>query len=232
MELAPDGPMAIPMWINGHAFLTVANGFFNVTNPATGDAIWRVPLCGADEALEAVRAAQAGQAAWAMMGMPARRLCLDRLAEALASYSGHFAKLLKQECGFDEARANAEVADAVTALKSAAVGQTGVIGVVLDAARPLAGLAEGIAPALMAGATVVVKPSPKAPAAVYALFELTGRVAWPAGVVNLLQGDTAAIEGLCVAGIDRLEYIGSPALGVQVGAIAEAAGTAFSMQVA
>jgi acyl-CoA reductase-like NAD-dependent aldehyde dehydrogenase len=230
MEFAPEGPKAIPLWINGHAFLTVTDAFFDVTNPATGEAIRRVPLCGASEAAEAVGAAQAAQPEWAMMGMPARRVCLASLGDALNNFSGHFAKLLMQDCGFDEARATAEVADAVAALSGAMVGETGVFGVVLDASRPLAGFAEIIAPALMAGATVVVKPSPKAPSAAYALCELSGRADWPAGVLNLLQGDTAAIAGLCAAGIDRLVYAGHAALGVQVGAIAETAGIPFEMK--
>lgn len=232
MEFAPEGPMAIPMWINGHAFLTVTEAFYEVTNPATGEAIRRVPLCGASEAGEVVRAAQAAQPAWATMGMPARRVCLTNLAEALERYTGHFAQLLVQECGFDEARATGEVGEAVAALQGAMVGETGVFGLVLDASRPLAGFAEAIAPALMAGATVVVKPSPKAPSAVYALCELSGRAEWPAGVLNLLQGDSAAIEGLCLSGVDRLVYSGHAALGVQVGAIAEAAGTPFEMKAA
>lgn len=230
MEFAPEGPKAIPLWINGHAFLTVTDAFFDVTNPATGEAIRRVPLCGASEAAEAVGAAQAAQPEWAMMGMPARRVCLASLGDALNNFSGHFAKLLMQDCGFDEARATAEVADAVAALSGAMVGETGVFGLVLDASRPLAGFAEIIAPALMAGATVVVKPSPKAPSAAYALCELSGRADWPAGVLNLLQGDTAAIAGLCAAGIDRLVYAGHAALGVQVGAIAETAGIPFEMK--
>jgi acyl-CoA reductase-like NAD-dependent aldehyde dehydrogenase len=229
MEFASDGPQAIPMWINGHAFLTVTDAFFTVTNPLNGEAIRRVPLCGADEAAEAVKAAQAAQPGWAMMGMPARRVCLTSLADALDGYAGHFAKLLMQECGFDEARAKAEVAEAVAALHGASVGQTGVFGLVLDNSRPLAGLAEAIAPALMAGATVVVKPSPKAPSAVYALCELSGRANWPAGVLNLLQGDSAAIAGLCGAGVDRLVYSGHAALGAQIGLVAEAAGTPFEM---
>lgn len=231
MEFAPEGPQAIPMWINGHAFLTVTEGFFTVTNPATGEAIRRVPLCGASEAAEAAKAAQGAQPGWAMMGMPARRVCLGALADALDGYAGHFAKLLAQECGFDEARAKAEVSAAVAALHGANVGQTGVIGVVLDASRPLAGFAEVIAPALMAGATVVVKPSPKAPSAVFALCELSSRANWPAGVLNLLQGDAAAIEGLCAAGIDRLVYGGHAALGAQIGVMAEAAGVPFEMVV-
>jgi len=232
MEFAPEGPQAIPMWINGHAFLTVTDAFYTVTNPATGEAIRRVPLCGAGEAAEAVKAALAAQPGWAMMGMPARRVCLSGLADALDNYAGHFAKLLTQDCGFDDERAKAEVAAAVEALHGASVGQTGVFGLVLDATRPLAGFAETIAPALMAGAAVVVKPSPKAPSAVYALCELSSRANWPAGVLNLLQGDTAAIEGLCAAGIDRLVYHGQPALGVQVGAIAEAAGVQFELKAA
>lgn len=232
MEFAAEGPKAIPLWINGHAFLTVTDAFFDVTNPTTGEAIRRVPLCGASEAAEVVGAAQAAQPAWAMMGMPARRLCLAALGDALDSYSGHFAKLLTQDCGFDEARAAVEVSEAVAALRGASVGETGVFGLVLDASRPLAGLAESIAPALMAGATVVVKPSPKAPSAAYALCELSGRADWPAGVLNLLQGDTAAIEGLCAASIDRLVYAGQTALGVQVGAIAETAGVPFEMKAA
>jgi acyl-CoA reductase-like NAD-dependent aldehyde dehydrogenase len=104
MEFAPDGPMAIPMWVNGHAFLTVTPDFFTVTNPVTGESLRRVPLCGASEAAEAVQAAQSAQPAWAMMGMPARRVCLGRLADGLDRYAGHFAKLLGQECGFDEAQ--------------------------------------------------------------------------------------------------------------------------------
>jgi acyl-CoA reductase-like NAD-dependent aldehyde dehydrogenase len=230
MEFSAEGPKAIPLWINGHAFLTVTDAFFDVTNPATGEAIRRVPLCGASEAAEAVGAAQTAQPDWAMMGMPARRLCLAALGDALDRYSGHFAKLLMQDCGFDEARASAEVAEAVAALSGAMVGETGVFGLVLDASRPLAGFAEIIAPALMAGATVIVKPSLKAPSAAYALCELSGRAEWPAGVLNLMQGDTAAIEGMCAAGIDRLVYAGHAALGVQVGAIAEAAGIPFEMK--
>ena len=232
MQFESDGPKAIPCWINGHAFLSVTDSFFDVTNPATGEAIRRVPLSGAGEAAEAVNAAQAAQAAWADMGLPARRVCLANLADALDRYTGHFAKLLSEECGFDEARAKAEVGAAVAALHGAMVGQTGVFGLVLDASRPLASFAEIMAPAVMAGATLVVKPSPKAPSAVFALCELSSRAEWPAGVLNLLQGDSAAIAGLCAAGIDRLVYGGNAALGAQVGTMAESAGVPFEMKAA
>ncbi len=230
MEFSADGPMAIPLWINGRAYLTVGESFFDVVNPVTGQATHRVPLCGAEEAATAQGAAQAAQPAWAAMGLPARRICLESLADALERYAGHFAKLLRQDGGFDEARATAEVSEAVAALRGTQVGETGVIGLVVDASQPLGGLVAALAPALLAGATAVIKPSPKAPSAAYALCELATRADWPAGVINLLQGDTAAIEGLCAAGIDRLVFSGQPALGVQIGLLADAASVPFELK--
>lgn len=229
MDFSPEGSKAIPMWVNGHAFLTVNDAFHEVINPVSGDAVHRVPLCGAFEAAEAVAAARTAQSSWAEMGMQARRLCLGRLADSLESYAGHFAKLLMAETGFAEARANEEVTVAVQALRAAAVGETGVVALVLDDTRPLAGLAEAIAPAMMAGATVVIKPSIKSPAVAYALCELTARAEWPAGVVNLMQGDAAAVDGLCAAAIDRLVYSGEAALGAKIGEIAALRGMAFEM---
>lgn len=227
MDFMPEGPMAIPMWVNGHALLTAGQDFFDVVNPVSGEAVRRVPLCGAAEALEAQAAARAAHPAWAAQALEVRREALASLASALDNYTGHFAKLLALESGADNDVARAEVEAAVAALRDAIPGEGGVFGVVLDASQPLLALARVLAPAVLAGATVVVKPSPKAPSAVFALCELATRAQWPNGVLNLLQGDTAAVEGLCASGIDRLVYVGHAALGEQVGRIAAAADVAF-----
>ena len=232
MEFAAEGPKAIPLWVNGHAFLTVTDAFYDVVNPVSGEAVYRVPLCGADEAAEAVAAARAAQPGWAALSAEARQACLNALADRLEGYAGHFAKLLRGDTGMTEELAQAEVTAAVAALRGGETGEAGVVAIVVDATRPLAGFAEAAAPALRAGAGVVVKPSPKAPSATYALCELSARAEWPAGVLNLMQGDTAAIAGLCAAAIDRVVYAGEAALGTQVGAVAAAAGKPFAMQAA
>ena len=231
MEFAPEGPKAIPLWVKGHAFLTVTDRFYDVVNPLSGEALYRVPLCGAPEAGEAVVSARNALAGWAALTVQGRQAALEALAGALDRYAGHFGKLLRAETGFAEDQTLAEVAAAVAALRGTDIGETGVVAIVVDATRPLAGFAEAAAPALRAGATVIVKPSPRAPSAAYALCELSARAEWPAGVLNLMQGDSAAIDGLCSAGIDRLIYRGNAALGVDVGAIADAAGTPYRMQV-
>lgn len=227
MEFAPEGPMAIPLWINGRAYLTVGDSFFDVVNPSTGESLRRVPMCGSEEAAEALTAARAAQPGWAAMGMNARRVCLNSLADALAKYSGHFAKLLVQDLGVEEENAAREVDAAIAALRGVSVGHGGVLAVVVDASQSLVGLAGAMAPALLAGASVVMKPSLKAPSAAYALCELSGRVEWPAGVLNLLHGDAPAISGLCSGGVDRLVYAGESALGAQVAAIAGEASVPF-----
>lgn len=229
MEFAPEGPKAIPLWINGRAFLTASQSFYVLTDPQSGEALWRVPLTGAAEAAEAVAAARAAQSAWAAMGMVARRVCLSGLAKALDRYTGHFAKLLIQECGIEQTQAVAEVERAVQGLDDAGVGATGVCGLVLDANRPLAAFVAAATPALLAGATLVVKPSVKAPSAVLALCELASRTDWPAGVLNVIHGDTAAIEGLCAAELDRLVYAGDCVLGEKIRDIAAAVEMPFEM---
>lgn len=230
MEFSPDGPKAIPLWINGHAFLTVSDRFHDVVDPLTGETLYRVPLCGASEAAEAVSAARNALPGWAALTVQGRQAALVALAVALDRYTGHFAKLLRAETGFAEERALDEVMAALAALHGSAVGEAGTVAIVADATRPLAGFAEAAAPALRAGATVVVKPSPRAPSAAFALCELSARAEWPAGVLNLMQGDSAAVEGLCAAGVDRLVYCGNAALGVDVEAIAAAAGTPYRIQ--
>jgi len=232
MELAHDGPMAIPLWIGGRAYLTVGDSFFDVINPATGRALRRVPMCSAEETAKAVAAARDAQAGWQAANGETRRAALSALADALERYAGHFARLLTEDLGLDETRAQAEVGEAVHALRSPSPGESGVCALVVDATRPLAGLAAAAAGPLLAGATLVVKPSPQAPSAAYALCELAQRGDWPAGVLNLVHGDGPAISGLCAAGVDRLIYAGAPALGAQVGLLAEAAGVPFELRLA
>lgn len=230
MNLAADGPMAIPLWIDGRAYLTVPAAFFDVISPRSGEALRRVPLCGADEARAAATAAGTALAAW--HGRPAedRQAALHTLAAALEGYAGHFAKLIAEETGCDENAAAGEVAAAVAALRTASpTGTGGVVALVIDAGRPLAALAEIAAPALAGGATLVCKPSPKAPSAAFALCELATRAGWPAGVINLLQGDQAAVEGLCAApGIARVAYAGAAELGNRIAAIAARHGLPFT----
>ena len=226
-----DDPLAIPLWINGHAYLTMAASFFDVRNPKTGAILRRTPLCGPDVALKAVAAAQAALPQWTGQSPAARAALLAAVGEALAGYAGHFAQLIVDETGREPDLAVAEVSDAVALLRGAAsaADSSGVVAVVSDDTAPLLGPLSRAVPALLAGATVVVKPSPKAPSPIFALAELTARNGLPDGVFNVLQGDEAAVEGLSAAGdVSVLLFAGAPALAARVGAIAARNGKSFA----
>ena len=79
-----DEILAIPLWINGHAYLTMAPAFFDVRDRRTGQIRRRTPLCGTDQALTAVASAQAALPAWAALTIAARATLLAALAAALA----------------------------------------------------------------------------------------------------------------------------------------------------
>lgn len=234
---ASDGPMAIPLWIDGHAYLTMAETFFDVRNPKTGEVLRRVPLCGAGEAARAAAAAEGASRAWAARAAGARAALLAAVGDALDGYAAHFAELIVEETGCGIVAAAAEVAAAAVLLRGGAPGvasglpatvPASVLAIVADDTAPLLGPLSLAVPALLGGATVVVKPSPKAPSPVFALAELTARSGFPGGVFNVLHGDDAAISGLCVAGaVAALHFSGDPVLGARVGALAARHGKPF-----
>ncbi|QKS28366.1 MAG: aldehyde dehydrogenase family protein [Candidatus Accumulibacter similis] len=220
-----DDILAVPLWINGHAFLTMAPAFFDVRDPRSGLIRRRTPLCGAGQAATAVDAATAALPAWRSLAVGERARLLATLADALAGYGSHFAGLIAEESGQEEAAAAAEVEAALRLLRAAdaatLASDGGVVAIVCDDRAPLAGLLQRAVPTLLAGSTVVAKPSPKAPSAAVALAELMAQSGFPAGAFNVLHGDLEAIEGLCAApALGRLLFAGEPELAKRVAEIA------------
>ncbi len=187
-----DGIPAIPLWIDGHAWLGVFAEFIDVRQ-ADGEVHYRVPKCGPGEAAEAVASARRAQPAWGADAAGRQRL-LGELASLLDQFGGDFAKLVARETGQDTEAARAEVGRAVAALREAACaeGGGGVQAVASDAAEPLASVAAGLARAFAAGDTAVALSAATAPSAVFALAELSARAGFPAGAFCLLHGDLQA----------------------------------------
>ena len=197
-----DDMPAIPLWINGHAYLTLAPAFLDVRNPASGEILRRTPLCDASAALQAVAAAQAAVAAWAAQSAAARAALLAALGQSLAAYAAHFVRLIGEESGKEALLAATEVADAVALLGSPPVGgASGVVAVVGNGEAPLLSSLRLAVPALTAGAALVIRPAPQAPSAIFALAELSARCGFPGGVLNVLQGGDDAVEGLRGTGV-------------------------------
>jgi acyl-CoA reductase-like NAD-dependent aldehyde dehydrogenase len=96
----------------------------------------------------------------------------------------------------------------------------GVVGAIIPWNVPLGLLSYKIAPALLAGCSVVLKSSPEAPGEGYLMAEIAESVGLPAGVLNVLTADREVSELLVRdPRVDKITFTGSTAAGRRIGSI-------------
>lgn len=214
--------MASEIWfpcqlhINGEWRGARSGRTFPVTNPANGEHIADVPYAGAGEALEAVRAAEKALEGWRETPAPVRGEHLRRIATLLVENRERLARLLTQEQGKPLGQALGEVDYAASfytwfaeearriygrQIPHADLEKTawveyhpvGVVAAITPWNFPLAQVAKKAAAALAAGCTVVLKPATHTPLMSLATAWAGKEGGLPAGALNVVCGDTAAI---------------------------------------
>jgi succinylglutamic semialdehyde dehydrogenase len=204
-------------------------------DPTTGETIWREATASQADVAAAVAAARAAFPAWADQPREARIAVLRRYKEILVERSGAFAEALSRETGKALWETKAELgsmAGKVDLSIKAYDERTGGIENAMPFGRAvLRHRAHGvmavlgpfnfpghlpnghIVPALLAGDTVVFKPSEETPLAGQMLVEALEAAGVPAGVINLVQGGRETGQALINEEIDGLLFTGSAAAG-------------------
>ena len=96
----------------------------------------------------------------------------------------------------------------------------GVVAAIIPWNAPILMLASKIAPALLAGCTIVVKTSPEAPLEAVLLGKICEAAGLPPGVVNIVMADREVSELLVRhEGVDKVSFTGSTAVGQRVASI-------------
>ena len=96
----------------------------------------------------------------------------------------------------------------------------GVVGCIIPWNGPIGLIAYKVAPALLAGCTVVIKASPEAPGHALIMAEIAEEIGLPAGVINVLTADRGASEALVRnPGVDKIAFTGSSAAGKRIASI-------------
>ena len=96
----------------------------------------------------------------------------------------------------------------------------GVVGAIIPWNGPLGLISHKVAPALLAGCTVVLKSSPEAPAEGYVVAEIAESVGLPPGVLNVVTADREVSELLVRdPGVDKITFTGSTAAGRRIASI-------------
>jgi aldehyde dehydrogenase (NAD+) len=96
----------------------------------------------------------------------------------------------------------------------------GVVGAIIPWNAPLTLISYKVAPALLAGCTVVLKSSPEAPAEGYVVAEVAEAIGLPPGVLNVVTADREVSELLVRdRGVDKITFTGSTAAGRRIASI-------------
>src|SRR4051812_38955412 len=213
-----------------------------VRNPANLDELLgRGRLAAASHAEAAIAAAAQALESWARMPAPKRGEIVERAGDILKAEMDDVARLLTQEEGKTFTDAKGEVYRAYNVLNYTA-GQSrriggitipselprnfaytmrqplGVVALITPWNFPIAIPAWKIAPALVAGNTVIFKPSSTTPLTAAKLVEIFERAGLPAGVLNLLVGSSSDVGDLLMRDrrIRGISFTGSSENGTHI----------------
>jgi aldehyde dehydrogenase (NAD+) len=96
----------------------------------------------------------------------------------------------------------------------------GVVGAIIPWNAPLSLISYKVAPALLAGCTVILKSSPEAPGEGYVIAEIAEKVGLPAGVLNVVTADREVSELLVRdPRVDKITFTGSTAAGRRIASL-------------
>lgn len=234
------------MFIDGEFRDARSGATFDVTDPATGDNIGSVPDGGADDARDAISAADAAFAGWSTTTARSRSDLLYRAWRLMDERAEQLAELMTREQGKPLRASRAEVAYAADFLRYYAEEATRVTGEWLPSARPdqrflvlrqpvgvvamvtpwnypISMLTRKMAPALAAGCTLVLKPAEATPLCAKAVFEIFADAGAPDGVVNMVTAlDPKPIGEVFTTDprVRKLTFTGSTAVGRHLAGVA------------
>ncbi|WP_327040800.1 aldehyde dehydrogenase family protein [Micromonospora ureilytica] len=229
-------------WIGGET-VTGSADTLPVVNPATGEVVAETPAGTAADVDRAVAAARAAFPAWSATTPQHRADVLRRLGAGLAARTEEIAQAITAEMGSPIGMSRtAQVAFPAAVVESVAgladdfawteeVGNSlivrepiGVVGAITPWNFPLQQIVSKLAPALLAGNTMVFKPSENAPLTARVLAEVAAEAGVPAGVFNVVYG-TGATVGEAISAhpdIDMISFTGSTRAGQRISSVAAA----------
>jgi acyl-CoA reductase-like NAD-dependent aldehyde dehydrogenase len=204
----------------GGKFPRSESGYTYKVNDHKGDFLANVAKASRKDARDAVVAARAAQAGWAGATAYNRGQILYRIAEILEGRRSQFVAEIRALTGKSEKQANQEVENAIDSwvwhagwsdkidavagnmnpvagpfFNISTLQPSGVVAVVAPQDSGLVGLVNSIAPAIVAGNTVVVIASEKNPLPAVTLAEVLATSDLPGGVVNVLTGKESDVTG-------------------------------------
>ncbi|WP_270220958.1 aldehyde dehydrogenase [Kosakonia cowanii] len=204
-------PVQHPMFIDGQFVSWQGEGWLDVVNPATEEVLARIPDGRAEDARQAIEAAERAQPGWEALPAIERAGWLRKIAAGIRDNASEISALIVAEGGKIQQLADVEVSFTADYIDYMAEWARRYEGEILQSDRPnenifvfkrALGVTTGIlpwnfpffliarkmAPALITGNTIVIKPSEFTPSNAIAFAKIVEQVGLPKGVFNLVLG--------------------------------------------
>ncbi len=226
-------PATLRNYIAGEWATPSTAEYLDLTNPATGEPLGRVPLSGAPEVNAAVAAGQAAFLKWREVPPVVRARYLFKLKSLLEQNFDDIAATVTRENGktLDEARGsvrrgieNVEHACGVPTLMMGKTLEDVAAGIDCEYVRQPLGVFAAITPfnfpamvpcwfwpyAIATGNAFILKPSEQVPFSPTRIIELAHEAGIPPGVLNLVHGAKDVVNALLAhPGIAGISFVGS-----------------------
>ena len=220
-------------FINGAHVAGASGRLHDIFNPTTGEVQAKVSLAGRDELTRAIDAAENAFPGWAATNPQRRARVMFRFKELVEKDMDNLAKLISSEHGktLPDARGDVqrglevvEFACGIPHLQKGEYTEAAGSGIDVYSMRQPLGVVAGITPfnfpamipmwmfgvAIACGNTFINKPSEKDPSAPLRLAELMMEAGAPEGVLNVVNGDKEAVDGLIEdPRVKALSFVGS-----------------------
>jgi acyl-CoA reductase-like NAD-dependent aldehyde dehydrogenase len=232
-------------YIGGEWVAPSSEATIEVIDPGTEECAFRVAEAQDADMARAVAAARQAfdEGPWPRMTHAERADHLRRLGAGLAARAGDIEQIWPRESGvlsrvaravgagaagtFDYYAGLADTFDWEHEAQPAGTGfgllvreAVGVVGAIIPWNAPLGLISYKVAPALIAGCTVVLKSSPEAPGEGLVVAEVAEDIGLPPGVLNVLTADREVSESLVRdPRVDKITFTGSTAAGRRIASI-------------
>jgi lactaldehyde dehydrogenase/glycolaldehyde dehydrogenase len=228
-------------FINGALVDSHSKEWIEVENPHTGQIISRVPKGGAEDAQDALQAAKKAQTAWAAKAAPERAQYLKKFAALIRENRVELARVLAEEqakvlpLAQVEIDVTAEYFDYYAGWSRLYEGEIiqsdspdeniflfrqpiGVVAGICPWNFPFFVMARKVAPALLTGCAIVVKPSSLTPNTTFEFAKLVAKLDLPKGVLNIISGAGKTLGNALVASplTDMVTLTGSVEAGQEI----------------
>jgi acyl-CoA reductase-like NAD-dependent aldehyde dehydrogenase len=236
----PDRLFIGGAWVEPHSGRQL-----EIVSPDTEQVVVRVAEADEVDMDRAVAAARKAfdEGPWQWMAPAERVAAMTRLVEALRKREPELAAAWSLQMGgltaigpYLTGRGTQNLQDAInlggtfpfiTRVDSAAVNAAyvvqepvGVVAAIAPWNVPYMIMAAKLGPSLLAGCTVIMKPSPETPLEAYIIAECAEEAGLPPGVINLVPGHREAADHLVNnPGVDKVSFTGSTVAGKRIGSV-------------